>query len=206
MLNKSGHITKTRPTYKFPSLKNNRTIAARTSLVLDYCYHLEHDFDVVSYSENAKTIYLELCGSYTAFKPDFIVKTKAGSQAVSIGQHTQLTESVIAKITTAYRRQNVVFVRQFAEDIRKTPLLPNLRLLYRYARQIPTATEQLLIFEFFKFRRAAEFEEVCLFFREKDLNETMSYSLIFHNLLYVDLNKLLDGNSIVRPFARSQKI
>lgn len=206
MLNKPGHITKTRPTYKFPSLKNNRTIAARTSLVVDYCYHLEHDFDVVSYSENAKTIYLELSGSYTAFKPDFIVKTKTGLQAVSIDQHKQLTESVIAKITTAYRRQGAVFGRQFAEDIRKTPLLPNLRLLYRYARQIPTDAEQLTIFEFFKFRRAAEFEELCLFFRQKSLNESVVYSLIFHNLLFVNLNKPLDENSIVRPFARSQKI
>ena len=197
---KSEHITKTRPNHKFPSLKNRRTIAARNFLTLHYCYHLEYDAMVVSYCETANKILYEVNGYYTPFIPHFIVHHKeAPPKAVYLDQGGTLTDSTLSKIATVYRRKNMDFCRITAAEINSAPLLPNLHLLFRYARQIPTHADQLAVFEFFKTRRAAELGDLGVFFHSKGLNPTMPYSLIFHHQLTTELNKPLGVNSIVRP-------
>lgn len=121
-------------------LANGGLVHAESSLELDAFYRLEWDLDVLSFHEQAETIYYyDIDGKRHPHVPDVLVKRTGGREEfveVKIKREAEKEENKIkfAARETVCRQVNRGYIVWTEDYIRKPPnLLDNLKFIYRYA-------------------------------------------------------------------------
>jgi hypothetical protein len=202
---------------KFASRINCRTISVRNSLTKDLLHHLEINPDVESYNETSQKVYYTLQGKYIPFHFDFEIQLKNKEQlAVICPSHfIYPNTAVLNKIVASCHMKGYELAFYTEERIRRQPYLENIKLLYKYAGQIPSVEDHIAVYRFFTDRRAAYLEDLIIFFTNQGLRKSIIYTLLFKNILIADLERPLNEQSVIRcasanpptePFAREVNI
>lgn len=121
---------------RFPSLKNAESVPWESQLERDYCFYLEVDPEVVRYRSQPLQIQLASHGTILRYTPDFLVERRALSELVEIKPSARVGELKhrFSSIAIACRELGFTFRVVTDTDIRVSPVLENLKLLFRYAR------------------------------------------------------------------------
>ncbi len=131
---------------KFMSLKNDAVVRTMSVLEFDFCFHLEYNPDVQSFS--SQPINLAYCfnGRSCRYTPDFLVtSTSKQDLLVEVKHSSQISKPDFRARFTEKKRVAMADygyeLRLITEkQIRINPILNNLKLLHRYSG-LHTVTE-----------------------------------------------------------------
>ena len=122
----------------FPSIKMNKMIDFESLLERDLIYLLDHDADVLDFMEQPLTIPINTSGRQLQYTPDFLVNTDVGSTLIEVKPIRFVEEFVSSfKFETARdycKLRGWKFHVLTEHDIRRKPLLENVKLLTQFAR------------------------------------------------------------------------
>jgi hypothetical protein len=186
---------------RFPSAKMGRVVWWESQIERDYIYLLEIDPDVVAYKEQPFRVKLELLGSPRSYVPDFLVVRKSRKQIVEVKPAEKLTSEensllfpVMRQIAAEHRYEYMVVTDRM---IRVQPRLNNIKLLFRYARTEIQPQHQVGIIKFVQEHRAPSIGEASEFLKSKGISPRVLYSLLFWNVLKIDLDRPIGAGSCI---------
>ncbi len=125
---------------KFPSLKLNRMVHWESTYERDAILHLEYHPLVVSYQEQPSVeIYYDAGGGYHQYVPDFRALFESGKELfIEVKPERSLAvrevREKLAAIAKRFEEQGRHFRVLTEKDIRRQPLLGNLRAVHRGAK------------------------------------------------------------------------
>ena len=185
---------------KFASRINCDTVSVGNSLTKDLLYHLEINPDVESYNKTSHKVYYPLLKKHIPFYFDFEIQFKDKKQLAVICSSYFIypNTAVINKINASCRMRGYELAFYTEESIRRQPYLENIKLLYKYAGQIPAVEDHIAVYKFFTKRRAAYLENLIIFFANQGLRKSIIYTLLFKNILITDLERPLNEQSVIR--------
>lgn len=194
------HITKSRSNHIVVSFLNDATMNVNNNDSKKYCYWLEMDAQVRSYrTGGGKVFLLNTNLSHTSYTPDFTVERKnAKTQVVFIDRKAQLTNCIMSKLSSAYLKNNQIFVRILPQQIHVNPYLQNAEFLYRYAWDRTNFEHHIVTYNFFQNHSAVTLEDFQLHLESEGLQRSTVFKLIFDHRISIDMTKKIDENTIVR--------
>lgn len=140
---KSSHVHNIR---KFMSLKNDAVVRTMSVLEFDFCFHLEYNPDIKSFSSQPFNLSYCFNGRNCRYTPDFLVTDNDGKDFIVEVKHSSQISKPDFKVRFAekkrYALENHSYYLQLITEkqIRINPILNNLKLLHRYSG-LHTVTE-----------------------------------------------------------------
>ncbi len=123
----------------FSSCKMETSFRYNSLLQKDFMYWLEFDTDVLSYDTPAITVNYQSNGKEKSHTPDFQVVRYQKKQIIEVkSQKTVESEKYIQlykMLSGLYDETGWTFVVLTELEIRREPILSNIKLLYGYARE-----------------------------------------------------------------------
>ena len=182
----------------FSSLKNGEPIPSESPLEMDYLFGLEIDKDVVSYRSQSVKICYQLNGRQRTYYPDVFENRKDENAIVEVKPHSKLEKNK-AKfdcVETLCKENGFVFRVVTEKQIRVEPKLSNIKVLYRYARNLMQMDQYSQIMELFELNNdRMALRDVLGGIKSMRSAKSKVFHLIFHGFLSMDLMKPLDDDS-----------
>jgi hypothetical protein len=185
---------------KFAGLKSNGMARWKTLLERDYLYLLEYDSSVLAYEKPNLDVHYTRAGEAHVLIPDLLVRRRYSLQLVKLLSDRELTEGrePSAPAARLNRVEGYDLIVLTDAEVRRQPLLDNVKVLWRYARvRVDAAQCQLLCLDFFRGRDGVPLGELITFFTQRGLTEAEIFALIFRGILSVDMMKPLTRRSPV---------
>ncbi|HHC6550081.1 TnsA endonuclease N-terminal domain-containing protein [Vibrio parahaemolyticus] len=161
---------------KFMSLKNDAVVRTLSILEFDFCFHLEYNADIKSFTSQPFGFNYQFNNRKCRYTPDFLAtdhddhsiffEVKHSSQILKPDFRDRFKEKQRVALNDFNRRLVLVTDKQ----IRMGPTLNNFKLLHRYSG-LRTVTEfQKLVLAFIQRKQMVKLQEVSLYFglSEKD--------------------------------------
>ena len=191
-----------RALYKFPSIRQGRTVYCESSHEFNYAHLLEFDQDVLAYQEQPLTLPYCLEGKRHRYTPDFQVDRRAcRPELVEVKPTEQCSKAenqrMFRAVKTAADEAGYGFVVMDSDQINKEPRLRNVKLLWKYSCTPVNPQHQLFCTALFSCVAELSLGAVFESFRAKGYSQQVVYSLIYHGMLTVDLTLLLNASSIL---------
>ncbi len=124
--------------YKFASLKNRASLTVESSLEFDACFHFEYSKSVSAFEAQPIGFYYQYYGKSLPYTPDFLVSIADGKQIYYEVKYSK--DACNPEIKDRFRHKQRSCIEQGSElrliterQLRKGPLLNNLKLLHRYS-------------------------------------------------------------------------
>ncbi len=187
---------------KFPSFILSKTIWYESSLEKDYLYLVEFDFyDLLDVREQACRFFYNTEGKRHRYTADFVIVRKNITYVIEVKLKKQAEEEKyqlrFQVADEACARHSYKFLVMTEVEIRKQPLLDNVKLLIYYQRIPAYPQHQILSQEFFNDRDKATLGEVMDFFESNCVEKQVVYALLRWGILGVNLDEPLCPNSII---------
>ena len=167
----------------------------------DYMYLLEIDPDVKSYQSQPLKLAYTLNGKPRKYTPDFLVERQNKQQIVEIkpafAVHTEKNLRLFQNIGPLCQKRGWEFVVVTDEMIRVQPLLDNLRLVYKYAREPVTFNNYIDCREYFIERVSASLQAAQQDLNPKQISQKTLLKLIFLGVLETDMMKRISSESLI---------
>ncbi|WP_228061929.1 TnsA endonuclease N-terminal domain-containing protein [[Phormidium] sp. LEGE 05292] len=167
----------------------------------DYMYLLEIDPDVESYRSQPLTISYTISNKQLKYTPDFLVKRKKFQQIVEIKPeskvHSPKNIRLFRCVAPLCQEQGYSFVVVTDKMIRVQPLLDNVKLLYRYAREPLTYKNYIDCHQYFKERISTSLQAAQQDLTTKQISFKILMKLIFSGVLETDLMKPINSESLI---------
>ncbi|MGB3599041.1 MAG: TnsA endonuclease N-terminal domain-containing protein, partial [Marinomonas sp.] len=124
--------------YKFVSRKNRSTVMCESGLEFDACFHLEFSPSIVSFESQPTGIEYQADTKARRYTPDFkIVKNTGETEFIEIKPErihsTQKFRDEFEYKRAGYSALGYKLILVSEKQIRNGNLLPNLKILHRYA-------------------------------------------------------------------------
>ena len=189
-----------RTTIKFASRINCQSIPVRNALTSDFLYHLEINPDVKGYNETSHKVYYSLQQKLIPFHFDFEIQFKNKKQLAVVCplNFIQPHTAIVNKVSTACLARGYDLAFYIEQSIRRQPYLNNIKLLYKYAGQIPSVEDHIVLYNFFAERQSVYLEDLQIFFTNRGLRKYIIYTLLFKGILITDLERPLNEQSVIR--------
>ncbi len=199
-----------RVVYKFPSVRQGRTIYCESSLEFNYAHLLEFDQNVLSYQEQPLTLTYFLEGKAHRYTADFQVDSRASRDLVEVKPTEDCAspenQRIFRAVKSAANKRGYGFVVADGDQIGRQPRLSNIKLLWKYARTPLHPEHQLLCVAVFAGTRKLTLGALFEAFRAKGYSRQVVYSLIWHGMLAVDLAlSLIPSAAVTLPGPLSHK-
>ena len=183
---------------KFASLKLKRTVNVYSALMRDLIYLLEYDREIINYRETEQVVFFQEEGIYKPFRFDFDIEFRNKKQLAYIyTEKTVYSERVISLIEGKCFENSYEFVVFDKQQIHRQPYLNNIKLLYRYARQTISVEHNIALYNYFSGKQIKVLRDFKDFLQSSNLNPTIVYTMLFHNLISTDLHQPLTDQSIL---------
>ncbi|WP_434927392.1 TnsA endonuclease N-terminal domain-containing protein [Shewanella sp. HL-SH2] len=124
--------------YKFSSLKNRASLTVESSLEFDACFHFEYSKSVSTFEAQPIGFYYQYYGKSLPYTPDFLVSIADGKQIYYEVKYSK--DACNPEVKDRFRHKQRSCIEQGLElrliterQLRKGPLLNNLKLLHRYS-------------------------------------------------------------------------
>lgn len=160
---KSSHVHNIR---KFMSLKNDDIVRTMSLLEFDFCFHLEYNPDIKSFSSQPQEYYYYFNNRRCRYTPDFLLTDVLGKNRlveVKYSKKTKTADFISRFIERKKAIKNdcgldVILVTE--KQIRINPILNNLKLLHRYSG-LHTVTEiEIFILKYIQSKQKVQLREV----------------------------------------------
>lgn len=164
-------------------------------------YLLEIDPEVLSYHSQPLTIVYTLDNQQRKYTPDFLVKRRNLRQIVEIKPESQVRTAKNLKlfrcIAPLCQERGWEFSVVTDTMIRVQPLLDNLKLLYKYAREPLTYKNYLDCHQYFREGIAISLQKAQQDLTSKQISRPTLMKLIFCGVLETDLMKPIGSESLI---------
>lgn len=187
---------------KFPSDKLGRLVFYTSLLMRDYLYLLDFDQGVTSYQENPFEVAYDRAGESGVFVPDLLVCREGRRQLITLtSEENSLGIEPLGSFHARLRgclQLDYEYRLVTESDVRKRPLLDNVKALWRYAgAEVEAAEYQLKCLEFFGRGGCAPLGEVIEFFETNGASAREVFALAFRGILLTDMNAPLTRQSLI---------
>jgi TnsA endonuclease N terminal len=189
----------------FSSCKMETSFRYNSLLQKDFMYWLEFDPDVLSYNTPAITVNYHSSGKEKSHTPDFQVVRCQKKQIIEVkSQKTVETEKYIRlykMLSGLYEETGWMFVVLTEAEIRREPILSNIKLLYGYARESFSINEYRDCWEIARSLAPATLSEIGAVLDKHQIRRNVLFKLLFHNLVELDIQQPITANSTISAFA-----
>ncbi|MDB2386164.1 TnsA endonuclease N-terminal domain-containing protein [Shewanella sp.] len=132
--------------FKFASLKNRASLTLESSLEFDACFHFEYSKSVSAFEVQPIGFYYQYYGKPLPYTPDFLVSSADGKQIYYEIKYSKEARDPEVKERLKHKQQSCIEqgleLRLITErQLRKGPLLNNLKLLHRYSGDSKYSTQ-----------------------------------------------------------------
>jgi TnsA endonuclease N terminal len=167
----------------------------------DFMYWLEFDTDVLSYDTPAITVNYQSNGKEKSHTPDFQVVRYQKKQIIEVkSQKTVESEKYIQlykMLSGLYDETGWTFVVLTELEIRREPILSNIKLLYGYARESFSIDEYRDCWEIARSNAPASLAEVFPILDQQRIRRNVLFKLLFHNLVEIDIQQPITASSSI---------
>lgn len=167
---------------RFASRKSRRMIHFESQLEGDFCFQLEFDDSVLRFLEQPTTIRIRYRGKWHRYTPDLAAERRDGITLYEVKPHRRAVRSEMQDVFEAahehfgehgYRYQVVT-----EHDIRREPLLANIKLLHRYAGNVLMDDLASRSLDWLKFHGPISIAEFAEHFDGENQGLELAYTLI----------------------------
>jgi TnsA endonuclease N terminal len=185
----------------FSSCKMKTSFRYNSLLQKDFMYWLEFDTDVLSYDTPAMTLKYQSNGKEKSYTPDFQVVRSQKKQIIEVkSQKTFESEKysrLYQMLSGLYDETGWTFVVLTEAEIRREPILPNIKLLYGYARESFSIDEYRDCWEIARSNTPASLVEIFQILDEHGIRRNVLFKLLFHNLVEIDIQQPITAKSTI---------
>jgi hypothetical protein len=185
----------------FSSCKMETSFRYNSLLQKDFMYWLEFDTDVLSYNTPGIAVNYHSSGKEKSYTPDFQVVRYQKKQIIEVkSQKTVESEKYIRlyqMLSGLYDETGWTFVVLTESEIRREPILSNIKLLYRYARESFSIDEYRNCWEIARSNAPASLAEIFQILDQHRIRRNVLFKLLFHNLLETDIHQSITANSSI---------
>ncbi len=184
---------------RFSSCKMKTSVWYKSVLQRDFMYWLEFDPDVVSYTTSTMPLEYYNRGKEELYYPDFQVIRHRKKQVVDL----QLQKAIESK---KYRRPYPLLynVCRDAEweytaltelQVQQKPIISNIKLLYRYARENFSVDEYENCLSILKSTVPASLSEIYELLDCQNIRKNVLFKLLFYSFVEIDLKESINPDS-----------
>lgn len=148
------------------SLKNDAIVRTMSVLEFDFCFHLEYNPDIKSFSSQPANYYYDFNQRSCRYTPDFFVTDVSGkSRLVEVKHSSQIVKDkfrarFVEKRDAIKSGYGLELTLVTEKQIRINPILNNLKLLHRYSG-LHTITEvEIVILKYIQSKKKVQLREV----------------------------------------------
>ncbi len=188
----------------FPSLKNATSVYYESTIERDLLFFLEYDQSVSSYHMHPFTISYDDRETHHSYTPDVLVVRSTTKTLIECKPKTLLddphTQQQIMIGSQWCEQHNHIFEVITDRDLRENSRLPNLKLLWRYARITKSHEVRRHVSMLFSNIEELSFKTLANQLRlvlPHTIPEPHIYFLLFSHFLLVDLAKPLTPDSLI---------
>ncbi len=208
----SGKLRKNRG-YKqavgnFSSCKMKTSVWYDSSLKRDFLYWLEFDPEVVSYTTQAISFDYYSKGKLKQYVPDFQVIRHQKEQIIDVN-YKKIIESdrykrLYQQLSGMCDEKGWKFVALTESEVRLEPILSNIKLLYRYARENFSIDEYRDCLEIVGAEIPSSLVDIYQILDRYKMRRNVLFKLLFFSLIEIDLSKPIQLDSAIT--AVSEKV
>ncbi len=192
----------------FSSCKMGTSLWYSSSLQRDFMYWLEFDLDVLSYNTPAISFDYHSNGKLKHYVPDFQVVRRQKKQIIDV-QSKEVIESdkyrrLYQLLSDICDETGWTFIAITQSEVRREPILSNIKLLYRYARENFSIDEYRDCLEIVNATLPASLKEIFQELDSRKIRRNVLFKLLYHCLVEVDLKQPINLDSAI--ISVSQKV
>ena len=195
-------------TGNFSSCKMGTSFWYNSLLQKDFMYWLEFDPDVLSYNTPAIQLEYYINGKQKRHAPDFQVIRHQKKQIIEVKSQKIIKSEkyrrlypLLSKICDETGWEFIVITES---QVRQEPLLSNIKLLYKYARENFSIDEYQNCLAILKSTVPASLAEIGQALDCHNIRRNVLFKLLFHSLVEIDLKQSIKADSTIT--AVSEKI
>ena len=185
----------------FSSCKMETSFRYNSLLQKDFMYWLEFDADVLSYGTPGIVVNYQSNGKEKTHTPDFQVVRYQKKQIIEVkSQKTVKSEKYIRlyqMLSGLYDETGWTFVVLTEAEIRREPILSNIKLLYGYVRESFSIDEYRDCGEIARSNIPASLAEIFQILDQHRIRRNVLFKLLFHHLVEIDIQKPITANSSI---------
>jgi TnsA endonuclease N terminal len=185
----------------FSSCKMETSFRYNSLLQKDFMYWLEFDADVLSYGTPGIVVNYQSNGKEKSHTPDFQVVRYQKKQIIEVkSQKTVKSEKydrLYQMLSGLYDETGWTFVVLTEAEIRREPILSNIKLLYGYARESFSIDEYRYCWEIARSNAPASLLDIFQILDQQRIRRNVLFKLLFHNLVELDIQQPITANSSI---------
>jgi TnsA endonuclease N terminal len=147
------------------------------------------------------TVKYQSNGKEKSYTPDFQVVRYQKKQIIEVkSQKTVESEKYIQlyqMLSGLYDETGWTFVVLTESEIRREPILSNIKLLYGYARESFSINEYRNCWEIARSNAPASLADIFQILDEQGIRRNVLFKLLFHNLVEINIQQPITANSTI---------
>ena len=192
----------------FSSCKMGTSLWYGSLLQKDFMYWLEFDPDVLSYNTPAISFDYHNNGKLKHYVPDFQVVRRQKKQIIDVKSQKVIESDKYRRLyqllSDICEETGWTFIAVTELEIRREPILSNIKLLYRYAREDFSIDEYRNCLEIIKATLPVSLTAIFQELDSKKIRRNVLFKLLFHGLVEIDLKQSIDVDRAIT--AVSEKV
>ena len=185
----------------FSSCKMGTSVWYNSLLQKDFMYWLEFDPDVLSYTTPAITIDCYSNGRHKSYAPDFQVVRHTKKQIIEVKPKKKVESDDYRRshriLSDFYEETEWTLIVLTESEVQREPLLSNIKVLYRYARENFSINEYRDCLEVVRSQAPASFAEIGQALDARHIRRNVLFKLLFHSLVEIDLKQAINAASTI---------
>jgi hypothetical protein len=185
----------------FSSCKMGTSIWYNSLLQKDFMYWLEFDPDVLSYTTPAITIDCYSNGRHKSYASDFQVVRHTKKQIIEVKPKKKVESDEYRRLHRIlldfYEETEWTLIVLTESEVQREPLLSNIKVLYRYARENFSINEYRDCLEVVRSQAPASFAEIGQALDDRHIRRNVLFKLLFHSLVEIDLKQAINAASTI---------
>ena len=171
----------------FSSCKMGTSVWYNSLLQKDFMYWLEFDPDVLSFATPAVTVDYYSNGKPKSYAPDFQVVRHTKNQIIEVKPKKKVESDeyrhLYQILSDFYEETAWALIVLTESEVQREPLLSNIKLLYRYARENFSINEYRDCLEVVRSQAPASLTEIGQALDDLQIRRNVLFKLLFHRLL-----------------------
>jgi hypothetical protein len=180
----------------FSSCKMETSFRYNSLLQKDFMYWLEFDADVLSYDTPGIVVNYQSNGKEKTHTPDFQVVRYQKKQIIEVKSQKTVIQ-LYQMLSGLYDETGWMFVLLTESEIRREPILSNIKLLYGYARESFSIDEYRDCWEIARSNAPASLSDIFQILDQQRIRRNVLFKLLFHNLVEIDIQQPITANSSI---------
>ena len=189
----------------FSSCKMETSFRYNSLLQKDFMYWLEFDTDVLSYTTPGIAVNYQSDGREKSHTPNFQVIRYQKKQIVEVKSRKTVEiekyDRLYQMLSGLYDETGWTFVVLTESEIRREPILSNIKLLYGYARESFSVDEYRDCWEIARSNAPVSLAEIFQALDQHRIRRNVLFKLLFHSLVEIDIQQPITVNSTIGSVA-----